>query len=196
MQSIEVPPDATPFRSDGTLVFLYLGAAEAIALQAEWGLRKEPDDTVASYTTKRERLEARLKGDDFADRVTVMRVCLGQWAEQSGVDVSTDKLALKILERAMIPGTFYGPGKKFGPLYRLNTLWQRMCDDMLGLNEPEEEAEGEQTAPKGSSVASTQSETSSPQPSAGDSPAAKPTGSRRGRSASSSGRATRPVATS
>jgi len=199
VNSIEVPPDATVFRSGDLTPFLYFGAAEMIALQREWDLGRAADDTAESWAEKNKQFAARVYGDDWANRVTILRVCLSQWAAQSGHPVATDAECIRIIDRAEVAGAVYGEGKKFAGIYRINTLWQRLQFDMLGVN-PEEEAEEakpeETPDPKALGQASTPSETSSPQPSAGASPARKPTGSRRGRSASTSGRATRHAETS
>lgn len=141
MQSVEVPPDATRFTSKGVVYFLYMGAAEMRQLQIEWALTRLPTDTKEEWRAKFTTFQDRVAGEDWADKVAVLRVCLGRWAAAagngSGPVVLDDAAVTEIVNHAELPSMT----PKLGPAYRINGLWQRFSLDMLGVPEDEEEAE-------------------------------------------------------
>ena len=155
MQPLEIPPDATAFKSQGVTYYLYLGALEMVALQREWGLQRVPGELVADFNRKSLELQIRCDGGDWADRVTVARVCLGRWAAMSAngsgpIDL-TDQKVQEILEHADLPSG--RKLKKYSAHYRVEALWQRFRSDMLGLlseDEPEEKQDPKAKARKGS----------------------------------------------
>jgi hypothetical protein len=146
MQPLEIPPDATVFKSQGVTYFMYLGQLEMVALQREWGLQHVPGEPVADFNRKCLELQLRCEGGDWADRPTVARVCLGRWAAMSangsGPVQLTEEKVVEILDNADLPSG--RKLKKYSPHYRVETLWQHFRSDMLGLLSDEGESEEKQ----------------------------------------------------
>ena len=157
---VEVPPDATRFASrgkhpmigpsqDGGLgwYWLYLGAAEMRALQIEWGLTRLPTDTKEEWAAKFASLHERAGGEDWADKVTIFRVCLSRWAvgagNGSGPVTLDDAAVIEIIDHAVLPGMT----PRLGAAYRINALWERFSLDMLGAPEADGDTEEEAAAP-------------------------------------------------
>lgn len=153
MSKVEAPPDATVFTSGGESYFLYLGPAEMVALQREWGLHRKFGESREDKARRLAAFELRLGGEDLDDRITIFRFCLSRWANASGNGsgpiVLTDALVSEILERADLPSG--RKPKKFAPAFRLNAVWNRFQLDMLGVDPDEAQAEDPKaTPPEGS----------------------------------------------
>lgn len=150
MQPVEVPPDATVFISRGVSHFLYLGPIEMQTLQREWGLERKVGESSEEKAKRLIAFEQRSGGDDWDDRITILRVCLSRWCAAAGNGngpvVLTDAQAAEILERADPPSGW--KPKKFGPAYRVAGVWNRFQMDMLGTTPEEAESAGDPGVPK------------------------------------------------
>ena len=81
MDDVEIPPDATVFRSGGRTYYLYMGALEMRAIQREWGLVRSMVDSTEAWEKKQQEFQDRLNGGAMEDKLAVLRHALTRWAK-------------------------------------------------------------------------------------------------------------------
>lgn len=147
MQALEIPPDATVFRSSGRVYYLYFGLNSLKILQKKWGLARLPGDSSKAYKAKCVALHERINDEHFDDMADIMHASLCHWAAQSGNGkgpvVLDDEQALRLFETADIPGR----KGKFSAAGRFSALWTRFSLDRVGLGTDDSEETEDPKAP-------------------------------------------------
>jgi len=154
MAALQIPPDATAFRSGGTQFFLYMGPLEMRALQREWGLTRLANDTADEWQAKCVCFGDRLNGGSLygmEEKIPVFRHALTRWAAAAGVDpvTLTDERVSEIVSNV---DRGRRKKRKAGFVYA-NDLYLQFINDCFVESEEEEpeksaEEEDSDAAPK------------------------------------------------
>lgn len=136
---VEIPPDATVFKSGGQTYYLYMGALEMRDLQREWGLMRSGVESSEDWDKKLEQYEDRMRGGAMEDKLAIIRHGLTRWAraESNGsgpVLLDDDKVAAIVADMEQS-----GP-RRFAPFILINQLHKRFYWECFGFPELGREA--------------------------------------------------------